>query len=179
MNQSYQQQQFQQPYSGGYPFQQQQQQYSSFPRALPSPSVSLSSDEYLMQRDYQSGGSLSSSTTGRSRHGQSSSEQPSVEDTSPSPSRSDSDSSLRFKVTLDAQTAAMQHQGDTPSTYLNKGQFYTIAIQDTERYDGDVYSVVRIAFHEEAHRKLAARYWSFWLSQQSSPKTARALDIGK
>jgi hypothetical protein len=29
--------------------------------------------------------------------------------------------SLRFKVTLDAQTAAMQHQGDTPVTYLNKG----------------------------------------------------------
>ncbi|KAF9150148.1 grainyhead-like [Linnemannia schmuckeri] len=80
-------------------------------------------------------------------------------------------------ATLDAQTAAMQHQGDTPSTYLNKGQFYTISIQDTQEYDGDIHSVVRIAFHEDAHRKLAARYWSFWLSQQPNPKTARALDI--
>ncbi|KAG0275573.1 grainyhead-like [Linnemannia exigua] len=84
---------------------------------------------------------------------------------------------LRFKVTLDAQTAAMQHQGDSPSTYLNKGQFYTLSIQDTEEFDGDIHTVIRIAFHEEAHRKLAARYWSFWLSQQANPKTARALDI--
>ncbi|KAF9901420.1 grainyhead-like [Linnemannia zychae] len=90
---------------------------------------------------------------------------------------SDNDSSLRFKVTLDAQTAAMQHQGDSPSTYLNKGQFYTISIKDTQEYDGDIHTVVRIAFHEEAHRNLAARYWSFWLSQQANPKTARALDI--
>ncbi|KAG0288585.1 grainyhead-like, partial [Linnemannia gamsii] len=139
-------------------------------RALPSPSVSLSSDEYQVHRDYGSGESL----TGQSRYGQS--EHPTVEDMSPSP-RSDSDSSLRFKVTLDAQTAALQHQGDTPSTYLNKGQFYTISIQDTEAYDGDIHSVVRIAFHEDAHRKLAARYWSFWLSQQANPKSARALDI--
>ncbi|OAQ27200.1 CP2-domain-containing protein [Linnemannia elongata AG-77] len=177
MNHSYQhssqQQQQQQSYSSGYSFQPQQQQHQQqypFSRTLPSPSVSLSSDEYLVHRDYASGGS----STGQSRHGQS--EQPSVEEMSPSP-RSSSDSSLRFKATLDAQTAAMQHQGDTPSTYLNKGQFYTISIQDTEEYDGDIYSVVRIAFHEEAHRKLAARYWSFWLSQQSNPKAARALDI--
>jgi hypothetical protein len=32
------------------------------------------------------------------------------------------ESSLRFKVTLDAQTAALQHQGESPSTYLNKGK---------------------------------------------------------
>ena len=66
--------------------------------------------------------------------------------------------------------------GDGP---FQLGQFYTISIQDSEEYDGDIHSVVRIAFHEDAHRKLAARYWSFWLSQQSNPKTARALDIGK
>ncbi|KAF9932075.1 grainyhead-like [Linnemannia zychae] len=71
----------------------------------------------------------------------------------------------------------MQHQGETPSTYLNKGQFYTLSIHDTEEYDGDIHSVIKIAFHEDAHRKLATRYWNFWLSQQPSPKTARALDI--
>ncbi|KAG9321279.1 hypothetical protein KVV02_003948 [Mortierella alpina] len=93
--------------------------------------------------------------------------------------RSESESNLRFKVTLDAQTAAMQHQGDTPVTYLNKGQFYTVSLQDTEEFDGDINSVIKVTFHEEAHRKMAARYWSFWLSQQTNPKTARALDIEK
>ncbi|KAF9345514.1 grainyhead-like [Mortierella sp. AD094] len=66
----------------------------------------------------------------------------------------------------------MQHQGDTPVTYLNKGM-------DTEEYDGEINSVIKVTFHEEPHRKLAARYWSFWLSQQANPQTARALDIEK
>jgi hypothetical protein len=39
--------------------------------------------------------------------------------------------------------------------------------------------VIKVTFHEPSHRRLAARYWSFWLSQQQNPKTARALDIGK
>ncbi|KAF9138945.1 grainyhead-like [Mortierella sp. GBA39] len=141
-----------------------------FSRTLPSPSVSLSSGEYLVHRGYASGGS----STGHNRFGEI--EQPPVEDTPSSP-KSNSGSNLRFKATLDAQTAAMQHQGDTSSTYLNKGQFYAISIQDNEGYDGDIHSVVRIAFHEDAHRKLASRYWSFWLNQQSNPKTARAVDI--
>ncbi|KAI8360971.1 CP2 transcription factor-domain-containing protein [Mortierella sp. GBAus27b] len=62
---------------------------------------------------------------------------------------------------------------------VNQGQFYTISMQDTEEYDGDIHSVIKVTFHEEPHRKLAARYWSFWLSQQTTPKTARALDIEK
>ncbi|GJJ75998.1 transcription factor CP2 and related proteins [Entomortierella parvispora] len=93
--------------------------------------------------------------------------------------RSESESSLRFKVTLEAQTAAMQRQGETPVTYLNKGQFYTVALQDLDEYDGEIQSVIKVTFHEEAHRKLAARYWSFWLSQAPNPKAARALDIEK
>lgn len=58
------------------------------------------------------------------------------------------------------------------------GQFYTVSLQDAEEFDGDINSVIKVTFHEEAHRKMAARYWSFWLSQQTNPKTARALDIG-
>ena len=72
----------------------------------------------------------------------------------------------------------MQRQGETPVTYLNKGQFYTVALQDLEEYDGEIRSVIEVAFHEQAYRKLAARYWSFWLSQAPNPKAARALDIG-
>ncbi|KAF9542917.1 grainyhead-like [Mortierella hygrophila] len=88
-------------------------------------------------------------------------------------------SSLRFKITLEAQTAAMQRQDETPVTYLNKGQFYTVVLEDTEEYDGDITSVIKVTFHDASHRRLAARYWSFWLSQQSNPKVARALDIEK
>ncbi|KAK3843054.1 MAG: CP2 transcription factor-domain-containing protein, partial [Linnemannia gamsii] len=59
------------------------------------------------------------------------------------------------------------------------GQFYTVVLEDTEEYDGDITSVIKVTFHDASHRKLAARYWSFWLSQQSNPKIARALDIEK
>ncbi|KAF9932610.1 grainyhead-like [Linnemannia zychae] len=93
--------------------------------------------------------------------------------------RSENESSLRFKITLEAQTAAMQRQDETPVTYLNKGQFYTVVLEDTEEYDGDITSVIKVTFHDASHRRLAARYWSFWLSQQSNPKVARALDIEK
>ncbi|KAK5828369.1 CP2 transcription factor-domain-containing protein [Linnemannia elongata] len=96
-----------------------------------------------------------------------------------SPPRSENESNLRFKITLEAQTAAMQRQDETPVTYLNKGQFYTVVLEDTEEYDGDITSVIKVTFHDASHRRLAARYWSFWLSQQSNPKVARALDIEK
>lgn len=64
-----------------------------------------------------------------------------------------------------------------PGTIL--GQFYTVALEDSEEYDGDITSVIKVTFHDASHRRLAAPYWSFWLSQQANPKTARALDIGK
>jgi hypothetical protein len=52
-------------------------------------------------------------------------------------------------------------------------------LEDTEEYNGEITSVIKVTFHEASHRRLAARYWSFWLSQQPNPKSARALDIGK
>ncbi|KAG0201596.1 grainyhead-like [Mortierella sp. GBA30] len=96
-----------------------------------------------------------------------------------SPPRSEIGSNLRIKISLEAQTAALQRQDETPVTYLNKGQFYAVALKDTEEHDGDITSVIRVTFHDASHRRLAARYWSFWLSQQPTPKTARALDIEK
>ncbi|KAF9411833.1 grainyhead-like, partial [Entomortierella beljakovae] len=93
--------------------------------------------------------------------------------------KSDGNQNLRFRISLEAQTAAMQRQDETPVTYLNKGQFYTIGLQDTDEFDGELTSVIRVAFHDASHRRLAARYWSFWLSQQQNPKSARALDIEK
>ncbi|KAG0250041.1 grainyhead-like [Mortierella polycephala] len=62
---------------------------------------------------------------------------------------------------------------------FHKSQYYTISLEDTEEYDGEITSVIKVTFHDASHQRLAARYWSFWLSQQSNPKTARALDIEK
>ncbi|KAI8594381.1 hypothetical protein EDD21DRAFT_449419 [Dissophora ornata] len=60
-----------------------------------------------------------------------------------SPPRSENGSNLRFRITLEAQTAAMQRQDETPVTYLNKGQFYTVGLEDTEEYDGEITSVIK------------------------------------
>ncbi|KAK9767513.1 hypothetical protein K7432_002655 [Basidiobolus ranarum] len=90
-----------------------------------------------------------------------------------------SNSNLRFCISLEAQTAAAQRVDETPLTYLNKGHYYAISLSDCERTDADLTSTLRVTFHDEAHRKLAGTYWQFWSTQQNSPKTARALDIDK
>ncbi|ORX94309.1 CP2-domain-containing protein [Basidiobolus meristosporus CBS 931.73] len=90
-----------------------------------------------------------------------------------------SNSNLRFNISLEAQTAAAQRVDETPLTYLNKGHYYAISLLDGERTDADLTSTLRMTFHDDAHRKLAGTYWQFWFSQQNSPKTARALDIDK
>jgi hypothetical protein len=97
---------------------------------------------------------------------------------SPPASIPPSQSNLRFEVMLEAPTAAAQRTDETPMTYLNKGQYYGLCIQDQEKYDGEFTTVIKLMFHDDTHRKLASTYWSFWLTQQNSPKNARAIDIG-
>ncbi|KAK9687138.1 hypothetical protein K7432_014901 [Basidiobolus ranarum] len=92
---------------------------------------------------------------------------------------SNPNSNLRFEVVLEAQTAAAQRLDENPLTYLNKGQYYAIASNDNARDDIELTSTLRVMFHDDAHRKLANTYWQFWLSQQTNPKTARAVDIDK
>ncbi|ORY07737.1 CP2-domain-containing protein [Basidiobolus meristosporus CBS 931.73] len=92
---------------------------------------------------------------------------------------SNPNSNLRFEVVLEAQTAAAQRLDENPLTYLNKGQYYPIALNDNARDDAELTSTLRVMFHDDAHRKLANTYWQFWLSQQPNPKTARAVDIDK
>ncbi|CAG8506911.1 5952_t:CDS:2 [Diversispora eburnea] len=98
---------------------------------------------------------------------------------SPPASIPPSSSNLRYEIILEAPTAAAQRIDETPMTYLNKGQYYGIVLQDQERFDGELTSTVKVMFHDDAHRKMASTYWSFWLTQQASPKTARAIDIDK
>jgi len=98
---------------------------------------------------------------------------------SPPPSINQPSSNLRFEVILEAPTAAAQRIDETPITYLNKGQYYCVILQDQEKTDADFTTIIKLMFHDEAHRKVASSYWTFWLSQQASPKTARAVDIDK
>ncbi|RUP43960.1 CP2 transcription factor-domain-containing protein [Jimgerdemannia flammicorona] len=117
------------------------------------------------------------------------------------PSSGSGHSNLRFEIVLEAPTAAAQRAEESPLTYLNKGmshanhvtslqntcscprlfyhtgQHYAINLKDHDGYDGDITSTVKIAFHDETHRKGAQNFWKFWLSQQQPSKTARAIDI--
>lgn len=42
---------------------------------------------------------------------------------------------------------------------------------------GTLTSTLSIAFHEPSHRQIAENYWKYWISQQESPKEARAIDL--
>ncbi|CAO3622477.1 unnamed protein product [Mucor hiemalis] len=84
---------------------------------------------------------------------------------------------IRYDISLEAPTAASQRVDESPLTYLNKGQYYNITLRDNERFDGDIYSVVSINFHDESHRSGATDYWKFWLTQQKDADKARAVEI--
>ncbi|OAD79426.1 CP2 transcription factor [Phycomyces blakesleeanus NRRL 1555(-)] len=87
---------------------------------------------------------------------------------------------LRFYIGLEAPTAAAQKLEESPLTYLNKGQYYSVTLKDTETSHADqiVKSTIIIMFNDESHRKVAQSYWKFWLSQQKDAQSARAIDIG-
>ncbi|KAI7869362.1 CP2 transcription factor-domain-containing protein [Spinellus fusiger] len=76
-------------------------------------------------------------------------------------------------------TAAAQKLEESPLTYLNKGQYYTMTLKDTDTSHPEqvVKSTIVIMFNDESHFKVANNYWRFWLSQQKNAKTARAIDI--
>ncbi|KAJ1851418.1 hypothetical protein LPJ76_006105 [Coemansia sp. RSA 638] len=86
---------------------------------------------------------------------------------------------MRFRCVLEAPTAAAQKADEPALTYLNKGQLYGISIIDTGSDDSFYSTTLRIAFHEDLHRKGAATYWNFWLNQQETPRMARAIELDK
>ncbi|KAJ2038236.1 hypothetical protein GGI08_008359, partial [Coemansia sp. S2] len=90
-----------------------------------------------------------------------------------------SDSNLNFECILEAPTAAAQRADDSPLTYLNKGQLYGVSLADKSLTDTFYSTTLRIAFHEDSHRRGAATYWNFWLNQQESPRSARAIELDK
>ncbi|KAJ2835593.1 hypothetical protein J3B02_006554, partial [Coemansia erecta] len=86
---------------------------------------------------------------------------------------------MRFDCILEAPTAAAQKADEPTLTYLNKGQIYGVSLLDKTHSDAFYCSTLRIAFHEDSHRKSAATYWNFWLNQQENPRVARAIEIDK
>ncbi|KAJ2771896.1 hypothetical protein GGI18_004960, partial [Coemansia linderi] len=90
-----------------------------------------------------------------------------------------SDSNLHFECILEAPTAAAQRADESPLTYLNKGQLYGVTLVDKTLADTFYSTTLRIAFHEDSHRRGAATYWNFWLNQQESPRSARAIELDK
>ncbi|KAI9686030.1 MAG: hypothetical protein M1822_004013 [Bathelium mastoideum] len=83
---------------------------------------------------------------------------------------------FRYHVTLNAPTAMLKRSDDTPLTYLNKGQTYSLSIRDTAVPTGgplylkdDVYptlpiyrTYVRISFDDEYQRALPESCWQLW-----------------
>ncbi|KAJ2848211.1 hypothetical protein IWW36_003440 [Coemansia brasiliensis] len=94
-------------------------------------------------------------------------------------SQASGSSGMQFRCVLEAPTAAAQKSDESSLTYLNKGQLYGISIVDTSNSDSFYSTTLRIAFHEDSHRKGASTYWNFWLNQQENPRAARAVELDK
>lgn len=90
-----------------------------------------------------------------------------------------SSSDMQFECILEASTAAAQKIDEPSLTYLNKGQLYGISLLDKMQTNTVYTTTMRIAFHEDSHRKNSSTYWNFWLNQQEVPRYAQAIELDK
>ncbi|XP_056153795.1 grainyhead-like transcription factor 2b [Lampris incognitus] len=87
-----------------------------------------------------------------------------------------------FQYTLDATRSLRQKQGEGPMTYLNKGQFYAITLNELGANKrlrhpiSKVRSVIMVVFSEDKNRDEQLKYWKYWHSRQHTAKQ-RVLDI--
>ncbi|KAM8841262.1 grainyhead-like transcription factor 2b isoform 1-T1 [Spinachia spinachia] len=87
-----------------------------------------------------------------------------------------------FQYTLDATRSLRQKQGEGPMTYLNKGQFYGVTLNELSASKhlrhpiSKVRSVVMVVFSEDKNRDEQLKYWKYWHSRQHTAKQ-RVLDI--
>ncbi|XP_066530640.1 grainyhead-like transcription factor 2b [Hoplias malabaricus] len=87
-----------------------------------------------------------------------------------------------FQYTLEASRSLRQKQGEGPMTYLNKGQFYAITLNETSSNKrlrhpiSKVRSVIMVVFSEDKNRDEQLKYWRYWHSRQHTAKQ-RVLDI--
>uniref|UniRef100_A0A8C2II48 Grainyhead-like transcription factor 2b n=1 Tax=Cyprinus carpio TaxID=7962 RepID=A0A8C2II48_CYPCA len=87
-----------------------------------------------------------------------------------------------FQYTLEASRSLRQKQAEGPMTYLNKGQFYAITLNETSANKrlrhpiSKVRSVIMVVFSEDKNRDEQLKYWKYWHSRQHTAKQ-RVLDI--
>ncbi|XP_036411365.1 grainyhead-like protein 2 homolog isoform X1 [Megalops cyprinoides] len=87
-----------------------------------------------------------------------------------------------FQYTLEATRSVRQKQGEGPMTYLNKGQFYAVTLNETGTNKclrhpiSKVRSVIMVVFSEDKNRDEQLKYWKYWHSRQHTAKQ-RVLDI--
>lgn len=87
-----------------------------------------------------------------------------------------------FQYTLDATRSLRQKQGEGPMTYLNKGQFYAVTLNELSTNKrlrhpiSKVRSVIMVVFSEDKNRDEQLKYWKYWHSRQHTAKQ-RVLDI--
>ncbi|KAF3833936.1 hypothetical protein F7725_025140 [Dissostichus mawsoni] len=72
-----------------------------------------------------------------------------------------------FQYTLDATRSLRQKQGEGPMTYLNKGQFYAVTLNELSANKrlrhpiSKVRSVIMVVFSEDKNRDEQLKYWNF------------------
>uniref|UniRef100_A0A3Q3XCX3 Grh/CP2 DB domain-containing protein n=1 Tax=Mola mola TaxID=94237 RepID=A0A3Q3XCX3_MOLML len=99
-----------------------------------------------------------------------------------SPYEEDRDGSDSFQYTLDATRSLRQKQGEGPMTYLNKGQFYAVTLNELSSNKrlrhpiSKVRSVIMVVFSEDKNRDEQLKYWKYWHARQHTAKQ-RVLDI--
>ncbi|XP_068603041.1 grainyhead-like transcription factor 2b [Brachionichthys hirsutus] len=87
-----------------------------------------------------------------------------------------------FQYTLDATRSLRQKQGEGPMTYLNKGQFYAVTLNELSSNKrlrhpiSKVRSVIMVVFSEDKNRDEQLKYWKYWHARQHTAKQ-RVLDI--
>ncbi|EEH20295.2 hypothetical protein PABG_02554 [Paracoccidioides brasiliensis Pb03] len=80
---------------------------------------------------------------------------------------------FRFNVTLRAATAMVKDPDEVPTTYLNKGQAYTMTILDTAPLTSGTQPLkyrtfIRVSFEDDEQRSRPAGCWQLWKEGRGS-----------
>jgi len=84
-------------------------------------------------------------------------------------------------VKLEAATSCGAKLEDDRMTYLNKGQYYTLVMENhlpaATLRSSFVKSVVSLRFRDEHNCDSARKYWQFWFSRQTEVEDPRGIEL--
>lgn len=80
---------------------------------------------------------------------------------------------FQYNTTLHAPTAMVKNSRDTPMSYLNKGQIYSLSVLDSNPPPMDLKmakyrTFVRVSFQEEGKRAKPGVCWQLWKDGRES-----------